>query len=431
MNLTHTADPDSQLATRTSLAGRVLASLWRDAEGPHDALARVTLTGGEPVVPSSFAVGTLLQASVAAAALAATEVGRARGGPAQHVSVDAADAARESAGRFTLDGAEPEMWDKLSGVYRCGGTRNAPGFVRIHANFAHHRDGALALLGLAPGPATERVQVEQALLAWEAEEFEQAAAERGLVVAAVRSPAAWAAHAQSAALAALPLVAIERIEGAEAPPRSWHPTSVADALPLAGLRVLDLTRILAGPVAGRTLAAYGADVMLLNSPSMPNIASIAETSRGKLSAHVDLRTEAGRAALRGRVRGGADGFLQGDRPGGLDALGFGADELARMAPGIVCVSLSAYGHRGPWARRRGFDSLVQSATGLNVAEAEAFGSVEPRALPLQALDYGAGFLLRLRRVDGAAAAAARGRQLARPRRARRRRPLAGRAPAGH
>lgn len=364
----------------------LLAALWRDAALDAAALDRIQLSGPQPVMPSSFAVGSLLQAALGAAALAASEVGRARSGRAWRVSLDSADVVRESACRFSIDGVTPPAWDKLSGLYRC-----ADGWVRIHANFAHHRDGALALLGLAPGPDTERDAVAQALARSKAEAFESAAAERGLVVAAVRTPEDWAAHPQAAAVASRPLVDIARIEGPAAP-RPWRTPLDAGAPPLRGLRVLDLTRILAGPVAGRCLAAWGADVLLINSPKLPNIDAIADTSRGKLSAHVDLATPLGRETLRELVRG-CDVFLQGYRPGGLAALGFGPDELARLNPGIVALGLSAYGPTGPWSDRRGFDSLVQSATGLNIAEARAFGSDTPRALPLQALDYGAGYLL--------------------------------------
>ncbi|MBL8361454.1 MAG: CoA transferase [Rubrivivax sp.] len=384
--MNHPASPSSAHA---ALALELLAGLWRDAGLSADALPRATLTGAEPVLRSSFAIGSMLQASLGAAALAATEIGRLRGGPVQTVTLAALDVARESAARYSLDGRRPEVWDKLSGLYRCGSDDAAPEHVRIHANFAHHRDGALALLGLPTGPATERAQVEAALRGWSAEAFETAAAERGLVVAAVRTPEQWAAHPQAAALAALPLVAIERI--GDAPPRAWPPTDPG-APPLHGLRVLELTRILAGPVAGRTLAAHGADVLLVNGPHLPNIENIAETSRGKRSALVDLRRADGRETLR-TLASGADVFLQGYRPGGLSSRGFGPEALAEVRPGLVYVSLSAYGDRGPWADRRGFDSLVQSATGLNVAEARALGSAEPRALPLQALDYGAGYLL--------------------------------------
>jgi len=366
-----------------------LRDLWRLAGLGEAPLTRVSLTGAEPALPSSFAVGTAAQSTIAAAALAATEIWHARTGQQQQVSVEMRDAACECIGHFSIDGRVPEIWDKISGLHPCGADVGAPGFVRIHANFAHHRDGALTLLGLPPGPVTEKSDVERALRRWRAEDFEQAAAERGLVVAALRGFAQWDAHPHGQAIAREPLFSIEKI--GEAPPRPFTPLA-ADQSPLAGMRVLDLTRILAGPVGGRTLAAYGADVMLVNAPKLPNIEAIIDTSRGKLSTHVDLKTEAGRAALHELVRG-ADIVMQGYRPDGLASLGFGPSDVAQLRPGIIYVSLSAYGYRGLWAGKRGFDSLVQTATGFNQAEGEAFGEGKPRALPVQILDYASGFLM--------------------------------------
>ncbi|MDE2370737.1 MAG: CoA transferase [Burkholderiales bacterium] len=364
---------------------QALAPLWRDAALAPAALADIELPAHGPVLPTSFAVHIAAQASLGAAALAAVQIGRARGGPAQQVRVDAEHAVLDSLAWFTVDGVAPNIWDKLSGLYR-----TADGWVRLHANFAHHRDGALRLLGLPPGPQTERAAVEAALASWRAQDFEEAAAAAGLVVAAARSFEAWDAHPQAAALRSMPApLTIERI--GDAPPRPRAPWREG-GLPLDGLRVLELTRILAGPVAGRTLAAYGADVLLVNSPRLPNIDAIADTSRGKLSAHLDLDDAAGRAALVALIRD-ADVFMQGYRPGALAARGFSSDAAAALSPGIVVAGLSAYGARGPWSGRRGFDSLVQTATGFNVAEAEAFGAAEPRALPLQILDYTAGYLL--------------------------------------
>ena len=396
MNITSEHDrrdqPADPVAARDALAG-----LWRAAGLPAEALSAVELPGHEPILPSSFAVATAAQASLAAAALAAVEVLRRRTGRAQvqRVGIDMRHAALDCCCHFLLDGIAPDQWDKLSGLYPCGADVGEPGHVRIHANFAHHRDGALALLGCPTGPETERISIEQALRRWRAQDFEQAAADAGLVVAAVRSFEEWDRHPQALAIGALPTVCIERIDGApDARPLPWPAAGLdaVDARPLQGLRVLDLTRILAGPVAGRTLGVYGADVMLVNSPALPNIAAIAETSRGKLSAHIDLRHATGRDSLRALVRD-AHVFLQAYRPDGLAALGFGPQELARLRPGIVVVSLSAYGHTGPWAGRRGFDSLVQTATGFNLAEAQAAGSSKPRALPMQILDYAAGHLL--------------------------------------
>lgn len=362
---------------------QALADLWTLGQMPLPALVQAQLTGADPVLPSSFAVGTAAQSTIAAAALAACEVGHERGQPRQTVAVDMAHAALECTSWFSVNGVAPELWDAFSGLYRC-----SDGWVRMHANFAHHRDGALHLLGLDPANAT-RAQAEKALLNWKAQDFEAAAAQHGLVVAALRSFEDWDAHPQGQAVALQSLLSFERI--GDAAPLDLPPIT-EQALPLAGVKVLELTRILAGPVAGRSLATYGADVLLLNSPHLPNIAAIADTSRGKRSAHVDLHTDAGRAALRQLVSQ-AHVWLQGYRPGGLDALGFLPKALAQLRPGIVCVSLSAYGHTGPWADRRGFDSLVQTAMGFNQAEAQAAGSSTPKAMPMQILDHASGYLM--------------------------------------
>lgn len=361
-----------------------LQSIWAETGLPADALAHLTLTGVEPALPSSFAIGTAAQISLGAAALAATEIGRPRNGLQQQVALDMRDAALECTGHFQLDGRAPESWDQLAGLYRC-----STGWVRLHTNFAHHRDAVLRLLGLPAGADTPREAVAAALRERDAIAFEAAATQAGGVVAALRSFDEWDAHPQSAAVASQPLVSIERI--GDAPPLPWPNLPIA-AQPLRGLHVLDLTRVLAWPVGGRTLAAYGAEVMLVNAPHLPNIEAIADTSRGKLSALADLRDAAGREALR-RVLRGAHVFLQGYRPGALAALGFGADEIAATRPGIVNVSLSAYGDAGPWAGRRGFDSLVQTATGFNHAEARARGGSTPQAMPVQILDMATGFLI--------------------------------------
>jgi crotonobetainyl-CoA:carnitine CoA-transferase CaiB-like acyl-CoA transferase len=375
-------------------AREALAGLWRLGELPDEALAWADLTGADPVFPSSFAVATAAQSTIAAAALAACELGHLRGTPRQRVAVDAVHASCECVGWFSIDGRVPDPWDKFSGLYRA-----RDGWVRVHANFQHHRDGALRLLGLEPATA-DRAAAEEAMLSWSAFDFEDAAAKAGLVASAARSFAQWDATEQGQAVAAQPLLTITRV--GDGPPLELPPLR-PDQRPLEGLRVLDLTRILAGPVGGRALAAYGADVMLVNSPHLPNIEAIADTSRGKRSAHVDLRTEDGRAALR-ELLAGAHVFVQGYRPGGLQSLGFGVEDIAKLRPGIVQVSLSAYGARGPWKERRGFDSLVQTAMGFNLAEGEAAGTPgKPKPLPMQILDEATGYLI----AFGAVAAVAR------------------------
>lgn len=370
-----------------------LASIWRLAGLPEEALGFVHLTGQDPVFPSSFHVGLAAQASTAAAALAACELGHQRGAPRQRVAVDMLHAVAECTAWFSIDGVTPEPWDAFSGLYRC-----ADGWVRIHTNFAHHRDGALRLLGLDPATA-KRTDAEAAMLQWKAVDFETAAAGNRLVATALRSFEQWDATAQAAALVAQPLFTIEHI--GDAAPLRLTPLAV-DQRPLEGVKVLELTRILAGPVGGRALAAYGADVMLVNSPNLPNIEALADTSRGKRSAHVDLQRPQGQEVMRSLLSQ-AHVFMQGYRPGGLAALGFGPDAVAAQRPGIVYVSLSAYGPQGPWSGRRGFDSLLQTAMGFNHAEGQAAGDGKPRAFPMQILDEATGQLMAM----GAAAALCR------------------------
>jgi len=361
----------------------VTRQLLADAGLPPDVADKLQLTGHEPVLPSSFAVGTAAQSTIAAAALAACALGRLRGQAAQGVSVDMLHAAIECMGWFSQDGVAPDLWDSFSGLYRA-----ADGWVRIHANFVHHREGALRLLGLDPAVAT-RSDAEAAVAKWNAADFEDAAAAAGLVVTRLRSFEEWDATPQGRALAEQPLFSLRRI--GDAPPLELPPPC-AGQRPLTGIRVLELTRILAGPVGGRTLAAHGADVLLINGPHLPNIAAIADTSRGKRSALVDLRDDEGKETLRGLV-GGAHVFIQGYRPGGIEGRGFGPEKLALLRPGIVVVSLSAYGTKGPWAGRRGFDSLVQTAMGFNHAESEAAGDTKPRPMPVQILDEATGYLM--------------------------------------
>ena len=359
-----------------------LAGLLKLAGHPADALAAVELTGAEPALPSSFAVGTAAQTSIAASALAANELWRLRTGRRQRVSVAMRDAAIEfrSERYMRVDGKPVgESWDKIAGLYRSGDGR----FVRLHTNFPHHRDGMLKLLGCD----YDRAAVQKALDGWEAEKFETAAAEAGLVATATRSFAEWDTHLQGQAVANLPLFSIERIGDAPA-----KPLPKGDR-PLSGVKVLDLTRVIAGPVCGRTLAVHGADVMLITGPHLPSIPPlVVDSGRGKLSASIDLRGPQGRDTLAELLRD-ADIFVQGYRPGAIASHEFGPEAVAALKPGIVYVTLSAYGHTGPWAKRRGFDSLVQNANGLNIAEAEAFGAAQPKPLPAQAIDHASGYLL--------------------------------------
>lgn len=363
-----------------------LAQLWSLAGMRPNALGAVTLTGSDPALPSSFRVGMAAQASIAASALAAAEIHRLRTRQRQEVSVDMRHAAIEFRCERHLrvgDGPAAESWDRIAGLYQCGDGR----WVRMHTNFPHHRDGVLRVLGGVPH---DRDAVAKALQSWKGQDFEDACAEAGLVVTMSRSFAEWDAHPQGQAVAKIPALIIEKI--GDAPPQPLPPGAER---PLAGVRVLEMTRVIAGPVAGRTLAAHGADVMLISGPHLPSIPPLViDTGRGKLSASLDLRDAAARETLRGLAQS-ADIFLQGYRPGAIAGHGFAPEDLAKLRPGIVCVTLSAYGHEGPWRGRRGFDSLVQNTNGMNIAEAEAAGESKPRPLPCQANDHASGYILAL------------------------------------
>ena len=362
--------------------GEILADLWTLAGGDLAALNAVTLTGQEPQLPSSFRVAAAAQASIAAAGLAAAQIWKLRSGQPQDVAVDMRHAVVEcrSERYLRVDGKPPgPTWDAIAGIYKTRDQR----FVRLHTNFSHHRAAVCKVLNCRP----ERDDVQAALMQWDGEAFETAAYAGGCVVAMMRSYPEWSALPHAKALAALPLISIEKI--GEAAPRPWP----AGDRPLAGLRVLDLSRVIAGPVAGRTLAVHGADVLLISGPDLPAIPWLTiDTGRGKLTSFVELKNEQGRGVLRDLLAQ-ADIFSQGYRPRALAALGFSPEDAARLSPGIVYVSLSAYGHVGPWAERRGFDSLVQTATGFNHAEGQAAGVDGPKELPAQMLDHATGYLM--------------------------------------
>jgi crotonobetainyl-CoA:carnitine CoA-transferase CaiB-like acyl-CoA transferase len=360
----------------------ILADLWKLTAGEPAALDSVKLTGEEPVLPSSFRVAAAAQVPIAASALAAAEIWKLRGGEAQGVSVDMLHAVVEcrSERYLRVDGKPPPpTWDKTAGVYRTRDQR----YLRLHTNFKHHRAAVCNVLQCEQ----EREKIQAALMGWDGEAFETAAYAGGAVVSLMRSHDEWMATPHAKALAALPVLTIEKI--GEAPPKPW----TRAGRPLSGVRVLDLSRVIAAPVAGRTLAAHGADVLLVYGPNLPAIPWLTiDTGRGKLSTFIELKSEEGCARMRALVAE-TDIFSQGFRPEAIAACGFSPEDVAKINPGIVYVTLSAYGHAGPWSGRRGFDSLVQTSTGFNHAEGVAAGVEGPKELPAQMLDHATGYLM--------------------------------------
>jgi crotonobetainyl-CoA:carnitine CoA-transferase CaiB-like acyl-CoA transferase len=378
--MTRQAAPHQDVDVRSAASG-VLTGL---------ALAPATdleVGGTLPVLPSCFAVDVAAAATVGATSLTAARLWHLRGGPGPRATVDIRHAALSfrSERYLRIDAATPTIWGELSGNYR-----GADGWILLHANYpAHHR----AILRALDVPA-DRGRVAAALTARTVVEAESAIVAAGGVAAAMRTRTEWADHPQSAAVAGLPLIEFTGIGDSPA-----LPLSPADR-PLETVRVLDLTRVIAGPVAGRTLAGYGAQVLRVGADHLALVPSLAvDTGFGKRFCHLDLRTERARATLRGLVAQ-ADVVLQAYRPAALARLGFGPVDLAAIRPGLVYVSISAWGNRGPWRGRRGFDSLVQMASGIADEGARMAAADQPRPLPAQALDHATGWLAALAAIEG-------------------------------
>ncbi|MFI0985500.1 CoA transferase [Streptomyces exfoliatus] len=335
--------------------------LWSALGGDPALVDRVEYGGTSGLLPARLPVMDLARATVAVAGLAAVE----RAGLPGRVRVDdgAVATAFVSERHLRVDGRAPVNFAPLSRFWRA-----ADGWIRTHANYPHHRAALLTALDVRSGSVEA---VEAAIGARRAVDVETAVYAAGGLAVALRTPAEWAAHEQGRGVAARPLLTRERLD--EAPPRRRT----------GPLRVLDLTRVIAGPVATRTLALLGADVLRIDPPGNPELPDQhADTDVGKRTAALDLDRPSDRRTF-DELLDAADVLVTGYRPGALDRFGL-------HRPGLVTARLSAWGDHGPWRERRGFDSLVQVATGIAVTEGSA---EEPGALPAQALDHGTGYLL--------------------------------------
>ena len=370
----------------TTLTDDTLSTLLPIAGWDRRRASDVEIHGGaDPILPTPFRIGETAAASLAAVGLAASDLWKLRTGRGQQIGVDArhATASLRSSKYMTMDG-EPAGAERhpIMGVYPAKGGR----WSYLHCNFPNHRDAALGVLGVEE---EDGEAVRRAVARWDALELEEAIIAAKGAGGMVRSMEEWDRHPQAAAVASLPLLEIRKI--GDSPPEALPEGS----RPLSGVRVLDLTRVLAGPTCARTLAEHGADVMKITAPHLPSIgAQEYDTGHGKLSAHLDLREESDLETMRELVRQ-ADVFSQGYRPGTLAKRGLSPQDLAAVRPGIVYVSLSAFGRLGPWSERRGFDTVVQTVSGITHRQGELFPGSEPgpQFYPVSAIDYLTGYLM--------------------------------------
>jgi crotonobetainyl-CoA:carnitine CoA-transferase CaiB-like acyl-CoA transferase len=367
---------------------RLLTQAWAELTRPEvsgSTVPRLTVTGEPGHLPSRLPVEDTAMACAGAALLTAASSG---GHPAARLDRGHVAAAFRSEAFLRINGERAGAgFAPLSRFWRA-----ADGWVRTHANYAWHREALLRTLGTAEDPE----QVAAAIAERPARQVEELVVEAGGVAAAVRTEAEWRSEPPGRAVAASALVDGAEIGGA--PPRPRAP----GALPASGLRVLDLTRVIAGPVATRYLGALGADVLRLDPPHRPELPLQARDGLlGKRSALVDLGTGDGILRLH-ELLSRADILVHGYRPHALDRFGLGRDALAERHPGLVVVSLSAWGSRGPWGGRRGFDSIVQAASGIAMAESP--DNERPGAMPCQLLDHGTGYLCAAAALHALAAA---------------------------
>jgi crotonobetainyl-CoA:carnitine CoA-transferase CaiB-like acyl-CoA transferase len=362
-----------------------LQTLLPIAGWPEERAAAVEISGGtDPILPTPFRIGEASSAALAAVGLAVSDLWELRTGRRQEVAIDTrqATASLRSNHYMHLDGA-PVSTERnaVMGTYPAKNGR----WSYVHANFPNHRAAALSVLGVPE----DREAVRKAVAQWDALELEEAIIAAKGAGGMVRSMDEWAQHPQAAAVATLPLLEVVKI--GDRPPEALPDGD----RPLSGVRVLDLTRVLAGPTSARTLAEHGADVLKITAPHLPNIGyQEYDTGHGKLSAHLDLRRPEDLDTLLGLIRE-TDVFSQGYRPGSLGQRGLSPEALAQLRPGIVYVTLSAFSHVGPWSSRRGFDTVIQTVSGITSRQGELFPGAEPgpQFYPVSAIDYLTGYLM--------------------------------------
>lgn len=345
--------------------------------------ADVSLSGADPVVNSVFRIGECTAAVLGAQAAGIAEIWRRRSGQRQPVSIDATAGALAaySVGYQSQHGypiPQPEPSYPLVQLYPGRDRR----WVMVHGAFPLLRNGLQNLLDCTMTPT----DIANKVATWDALALEQAIADQGLCGAAVRSYAEWLETEQGKAVAATPVIEIVKI--GESAPEPFAAAQPGDR-PLSGVKVLDLTHVIAGPTVGKTLAEQGAEVMRVTSPTQPALPPFdVDTGHGKLEALLTLTDPKDAATLRGLI-GESDVFVESYRPGAMGKLGFSPENVAAIRPGTIYVSVNCYGWAGPWQYRPGWEQLAQVATGMTVAQ----GSFDnPQLQPVYPNDYVTGFL---------------------------------------
>lgn len=365
--------------------------IWKELGLPPDSLDSLHLPGEGLGLPSSFKIAHLAQVSVGLSALLAAQIHAHRNSvPTPLVTVPLQHAAIEfkSERLYILDGRPaPSPWGPIGGLHK-----TSDGHIRLHDSFPNHRDGAKALLECSEDASRE--EIASKIAAWRAIDLESAAFDSKLVISALRTYSEWDVLPQARAISDFPILLRKLADGPSGLPQGMQ-FAKADKC-LRGLRVLELSRVIAAPLSGKTLAAHGADVLWVTSPNLPDLPTMdRDFGRGKRSIHVDLSTEEGRGDI-SELLEGAHVFVQGFRPGSVASRGLSPVELVQRFKnrGIICANMSAYGPNGPWRGKRGFDSIVQTCSGMNVSEAEHFGAgAASRPTPCQALDHAGGYFL--------------------------------------
>ncbi|MBE5252871.1 CoA transferase [Mixta mediterraneensis] len=286
---------------------------------------------------------------------------------------------------MTLNRPAPILWDAFAGDYA-----SADGWIRLHTNAASHRQAMKNVLG----QHTRREALAKQVAQWRATELEQAIIDAGGCAAEMRSTDVWQQHPQGRAVNQEPL--IDWQVTASGPVPAWM---LPAARPLLGVNVLDLTRVIAGPVATRFLASLGANVLRIDPPGWQEPVLDEEITCGKRRTVLDLKTNAGREQFRQLLRK-ADVLVHGYRADALEKLGFDAETRQLLAPGLVDVGLNAWGWQGPWRNHRGFDSLVQMGCGIAEHGKRWKNSDQPTPLPVQALDHATGYLMAAAVLEG-------------------------------